>query len=267
VSWRTVYRTVIKRVVETIRVLVTMFVLLVSFILAALFNPSYAPVLAWVTKQIVRYIKEIIKVLVKAIKLIRILVRGNHDRKSTLRLAAIGRGLDDVKHFIQRVYDAYKRFLEAVREIIIAQVKAAWDKGLTWAQKGLGWLSRHIPFHDAINRSASTVAGWAYAGIALIDPTASCHNSNGLRVCNTFIHLYGGSGTTVGDTYVTGHHDTNPSMLEHEKAHRDLQWRRYGGAFGLMYVAEMLRTGFNPCNNRWEQQADLGKGSYNQCLP
>lgn len=67
---------------------------------------------------------------------------------------------------------------------------------------------------------------------------------------------FGRGGTTIGAVYLT-HHRTEPAVLEHEAVHRS-QWRRYGLAFVVLYVA----AGQSPFTNRFEIEAGLARAGY-----
>jgi hypothetical protein len=67
---------------------------------------------------------------------------------------------------------------------------------------------------------------------------------------------YGRGGTTIGAVYLTRDR-TTPGVLEHEAVHR-AQWRRYGLAFVLLYLA----AGQDPLANRFEIEAGLEKAGY-----
>lgn len=67
---------------------------------------------------------------------------------------------------------------------------------------------------------------------------------------------FGRGGTTIGAVYLT--RDTiTPEVLEHEAVHR-AQWKRYGLAFIVLYIA----AGGNPLTNRFEIEAGLEKAGY-----
>ncbi len=67
---------------------------------------------------------------------------------------------------------------------------------------------------------------------------------------------FGRGGTTIGAVYLTAR-NVSPGVLEHEAVHR-AQWRRYGLAFPLLYVA----AGQDARRNRFEVEAGLEKGGY-----
>jgi hypothetical protein len=67
---------------------------------------------------------------------------------------------------------------------------------------------------------------------------------------------FGRGGTTIGAVYLT-HDKVSPGVLAHEDVHRR-QWKRYGLAFPLLYLA----AGANPRTNRFEVEAGLARGGY-----
>lgn len=67
---------------------------------------------------------------------------------------------------------------------------------------------------------------------------------------------FGRGGTTIGAVYLTKT-NLSPTVLQHEKVHRD-QWRRYGLAFLPLY----FEAGQNALTNRFEIEAGLELGGY-----
>jgi hypothetical protein len=67
---------------------------------------------------------------------------------------------------------------------------------------------------------------------------------------------FGRGGTTIGAVYLT-RDSMSPGVLAHEDVHRQ-QWKRYGLAFALLYVA----AGADPRSNRFEVEAGLARGGY-----
>jgi hypothetical protein len=67
---------------------------------------------------------------------------------------------------------------------------------------------------------------------------------------------FGRGGTTIGAVYLT-HDKLSRRVLEHEDVHRE-QWKRYGMAFPLLYLA----AGADPHTNRFEVEAGLSRGGY-----
>ena len=63
-------------------------------------------------------------------------------------------------------------------------------------------------------------------------------------------------GTTIGGVYLT-RDNVSAAVLEHEAVHRE-QWRRYGLALAVLYIA----AGTDPLKNRFEIEAGLEKGNY-----
>lgn len=87
-----------------------------------------------------------------------------------------------------------------------------------------------------------------------------CLDQVGLRVCRVGrVRLFGRSGTQWGDIFVTGSDtELTPGLIKHETHHRDAQWRRWGLAFGLMYlVAEVWDVHIRRLScNRYERAAE-----------
>ncbi len=67
---------------------------------------------------------------------------------------------------------------------------------------------------------------------------------------------FGRGGTTIGAVYLT-RDATSDRVLEHEAVHR-AQWRRYGLAMPILYLA----AGSDAHSNRFEIEAGLEKGGY-----
>lgn len=67
---------------------------------------------------------------------------------------------------------------------------------------------------------------------------------------------FGRGGTTLGGVYLTSH-NVSAAVLEHEAVHLR-QWRRYGLAFALLYLA----AGPVAQTNRFEVEAGLERGGY-----
>lgn len=96
-----------------------------------------------------------------------------------------------------------------------------------------------------------------------------CNTVDNLRVghCGR-IRLHARGGTQYGDLFVTSRTraELSTGLLAHEKHHRDAQWRRYGLAFGPMYLAAEIRDvwiGRKPLNRyelAAEQASDWGGG-------
>lgn len=92
-----------------------------------------------------------------------------------------------------------------------------------------------------------------------------CSTVDDLRVCRSGrVRLYARGGTQYGDAFVTGRsrEELTEGLIAHEKHHRDAQWRRYGLAFGVMYLAAEVRDvwlGRAPYN-RYELAAEEASG-------
>lgn len=94
-----------------------------------------------------------------------------------------------------------------------------------------------------------------------------CDTVDDLRVCRSGkVRLYAKGGTQFGDAFVTGREQLTAGLIEHEKHHRDAQWRRYGLVFGPMYLWAHVRDvwiGRKPLNRyelAAEQASDWGGG-------
>ncbi|WP_343238976.1 RHS repeat-associated core domain-containing protein [Streptomyces sp. SID9124] len=129
---------------------------------------------------------------------------------------------------------------------------------------GLAWDKTAPGINGAvekINKFQSRVAGSAYEITARV-AGAECKEIRDLTVCKTGIPMYGRGGTNVGGTYVTGVEKeyTTPDRLDHERVHTK-QWEKSGFAF----IPKYFMAGMNPCHNKYEIDADLGKGGYLPC--
>ena len=63
-------------------------------------------------------------------------------------------------------------------------------------------------------------------------------------------------GNTIGGVYLT-RNNVSPLVLAHEAVHRE-QWRRYGLAMAVLYIA----AGSDALSNRFEIEAGLANGGY-----
>ncbi|MFT4028999.1 MAG: hypothetical protein QM675_03910 [Protaetiibacter sp.] len=101
---------------------------------------------------------------------------------------------------------------------------------------------------------------WFATGCAFLWGTALLgrhRNSHGLHVIHHLPHwAFGRGGTTIGAVYLTRDNASDP-VLEHEAVHK-LQWRRYGLAMPVLYLA----AGRVALTNRFEVEAGLRKGGY-----
>ncbi|GIH20533.1 RHS repeat-associated core domain-containing protein [Rugosimonospora africana] len=273
ITWKTVYRTLIRRVVEIERLLVVTMLIVFSMIFG-----SYAvPHLQTVIKRIIRYIKTIEKELKRIVRRIRVLVHSAHTKKNLLRLAKLGDALNLIAANTAKLNQDLMTGLQRLKSAMQQQAQAAKRNrgGFNWGDphSWVPWLAKKgAKAAEAYLRESyrleSAVVG-ALSAVIVLDTGGSCGSQQGIRVCHTLLHLYGGSGTTYGDSFVTGPGDPTddiPNVLTHEKRHRDLQWRVNGYGFGPMYLLELVRTGFNACHNRYERQAGLLDGGYGgQC--
>lgn len=102
---------------------------------------------------------------------------------------------------------------------------------------------------------------WLATGLALIwgAPLARFRvaRHGDLFVCSGLPRwAFGRGGTTIGAVYLT-HDAVSEAVLRHEAVHRQ-QWRRYGLAFIVLYLA----AGRDPVRNRFEVEAGLEDGGY-----
>jgi RHS repeat-associated protein len=263
VSYKTVYRTVIKKVVRTVRYLVTMYVQLFFLLVFMMTMPVSVPITFWVVKRVIEYIKVIEKQLVRVVRLIRI-YKKEPSRKNLLRLAAFGRHLDRNNEVFRQINEAVNQAMNMVQQVVTALLKAAWNYSLKTVRGGIGMFARfNNPLAFVTNRAQSWLIGKGVEGLTWITG-GQCTTQSGLRTCHGGWVPYGRMGTTYGDTFVGKDRQYSKSFLDHEKVHRDKQWRRYGVLFGVMYGVESLRTWGNPCTNEYEQEAGAGR-AYSRC--
>jgi RHS repeat-associated protein len=127
----------------------------------------------------------------------------------------------------------------------------------------------------------SKMLGDGYAKLANATG-GSCAMSQGLNVCtdvgdkNGDPKISARGGTTIGDTFTSTRTSHSNVTIDHEKHHRDDQWRKYGVSFGVMYLweeaaSELLKFGLgkpqNCIYNRYEFDAENhgGKTGYQRC--
>lgn len=101
---------------------------------------------------------------------------------------------------------------------------------------------------------------WFATGCAFVWGTVLLgrhRSSHGLHVIHRLPRwAFGRGGTTIGAVYLT-RDAASDAVLEHEAVHRE-QWRRYGLAMPLLYLA----AGSEARTNRFEVEAGLEKGGY-----
>ena len=113
-----------------------------------------------------------------------------------------------------------------------------------------------------IARAALALPGyWLVTGLALVwgAPLARFRvaRHGDLLVCAGLPRwAFARGGTTIGGVYLT-RGSVSEAVLRHEAVHRQ-QWRRYGLAFIVLYVA----AGRDPLRNRFEIEAGLEDGGY-----
>lgn len=143
-------------------------------------------------------------------------------------------------------------------------LKCVWHCTLTAVREGLGVVGRVRGLIPGNNRADSWLIGKGAQGLAWLTG-GSCNMQRGMRVCQAG-WMTPRTGTTYGDTLVVkDKSDLDTKFLDHEKAHRDKHWRKYGQWFALMYGVEALRTWGDPCSNNYENQASLSKGYPSSC--
>lgn len=129
---------------------------------------------------------------------------------------------------------------------------------------GTAWSKSKPAVHGAIgkiNNLQSHLAGATYETLARVSG-AKCFEKQGLTVCQTAQPLYGRGGTNVGGTYVTGFEKAyvEDDRLDHESVHTK-QWEKSG----FLFMPKYFMAGTDPCHNRYEIDAGLGKGGYLPC--
>lgn len=110
----------------------------------------------------------------------------------------------------------------------------------------------------------ATACAWLWGRIlfgrytrALIPNAQGVPNGRSIRYFSRLPKwAYGRGGTTIGAIYLTTD-NVAASILEHEAIHTD-QWKKYGLAFILLYIA----AGSTALTNRFEVEAGLEKGGY-----
>lgn len=118
------------------------------------------------------------------------------------------------------------------------------------------WL-RAVLLHPLIARPGywfATLAALIWGGTLSLGRLRRHDGLIVARKCPSW--AFGRGGTTIGAVYLTNNRIT-PGVLEHEAVHR-AQWRRYGLAFIVLYVA----AGQDPFANRFEIEAGLAKAGY-----
>ncbi|ADD42679.1 WXG100 family type VII secretion target [Stackebrandtia nassauensis] len=105
-----------------------------------------------------------------------------------------------------------------------------------------------------------------------------CKLVDGLMVCvGAPWYMYLRAGTTIGDTFISDYETfdaferdragNSHGLIDHEKYHRDEQWRKYGYSFAAKYGGEELWTKlpFTDDTNKYEREAEDhgGDGGYN----
>lgn len=106
----------------------------------------------------------------------------------------------------------------------------------------------------------ATAVGFAWGSIVSIGAVAETGTTETHRGvilasgCPRWAFARGGN--TIGGVYLT-RDNVSAAVLEHEAVHRE-QWRKYGLAMAVLYIA----AGSDPLKNRFEIEAGLEKGNY-----
>ncbi|MHA6695668.1 hypothetical protein [Homoserinimonas sp. A520] len=138
---------------------------------------------------------------------------------------------------------AFSRLESGVRRVTVAVARVRW--------------LRAVLLHPVVVRPGYWFATCAAVVWGSILSLGRLSRHDGLivaRKCPRW--AFGRGGTTIGAVYLT-HDRLTPGVLEHEEVHR-AQWRRYGLAFILLYVA----AGQDPFGNRFEIEAGLARAGY-----
>ncbi|GAB4001177.1 hypothetical protein GCM10029992_35840 [Glycomyces albus] len=126
-----------------------------------------------------------------------------------------------------------------------------------------------IEYRVPTTAEQSKILGAGYAALAKVTG-GSCSTNQGMSTCQQNVPISLRGGTTVGDTFtskdpISGHSTT---LMNHEKFHRDNQWRKYGVSFAAPYLWDeaasqlmLVGLGINPADtpctfNRYEHAAD-----------
>lgn len=124
---------------------------------------------------------------------------------------------------------------------------------------GLKWLLL-TPIVARPGYLFATAIGYAWGAIVstgMIAETGKTDTHGGVILasgCPRWAFARGGN--TIGAVYIT-RDNASDAVLEHEAVHRE-QWRKYGLAMAVLYIA----AGTNAGTNRFEIEAGLEKGNY-----
>uniref|UniRef100_UPI0018CB34B3 PA14 domain-containing protein n=1 Tax=Cellulomonas sp. URHD0024 TaxID=1302620 RepID=UPI0018CB34B3 len=131
------------------------------------------------------------------------------------------------------------------------------------SRPGGDWLSFQSWFHRGSKHKQAQAIGRTVATYSTITG-GTCKVKSGLRICQGgWGHAYARGGTTLGTTYVApkGNEYTDASRIRHELVHVK-QWTDGGLAFAPKY----FMAGINPCHNKFEIEANLRDGHYDECF-
>lgn len=131
--------------------------------------------------------------------------------------------------------------------------------GTVWKRAWPARAARSVLLHPVVARPGywfATACGIAWGAIA---SRGHLERRGGVVValgCPRW--AFGRGGTTIGAVYLTRDNDSD-AVLAHEAVHR-AQWRRYGLVFIPLYIA----AGAEARTNRFEVEAGLEGGGYEQ---
>ncbi|MGH8877411.1 MAG: hypothetical protein ACRD0P_08735 [Stackebrandtia sp.] len=130
----------------------------------------------------------------------------------------------------------------------------------------LGAVMASEPFAKGTEKEQSAAIG-DFVKTEVERAGGECKIINGMMACvGAPEHMASRGGTTFGDTFISKHktfsdleNDPNQDLddlMNHEKYHRDEQWREHGVKFGRMYLEEEFNARRLDYTNRYEDDAD-----------
>ncbi|ADD42747.1 hypothetical protein [Stackebrandtia nassauensis] len=134
----------------------------------------------------------------------------------------------------------------------------------------LGSIMSAEPFIDGTPAEQSAAIG-DFVKTEVERAGGECKIVNGMMACvGAPDYMYERGGTTFGDTFVSRHktwsdleNDPNQNLndlMNHEKHHRDEQWRKHGVSFGRKYIEEEFHAWRLDYTNRYEADAEQHGG-------
>jgi len=127
-----------------------------------------------------------------------------------------------------------------------------------------GWVCGVV--RQANNFTTSAV-GFGYRALVHVGG-GRCQRMKDIWECKNRWHLFGGGGTTLGNTFVTDYRARSATeearLLVHERRHVK-QWRSLGHYMVAAYAIDYAVHHGNPCRMWLERSAGLRDGGYNQC--